>query len=48
MLVRLCHQDYWHHPSDVVAGLGLGFGISLMVYMQLFPWFTHPECDFPR
>ena len=34
-----------HHPSDVLTGLGLGFFISYAIYRQLYPSFTHAECD---
>jgi hypothetical protein len=34
-----------HHTSDVLTGLALGFGISYALYRQMFPGFTHPECD---
>jgi hypothetical protein len=40
--------DYWHAVSDVVFGLVLGYVISLVVYLQLFPFFTHHLCHVPR
>ncbi len=41
MLGTYLHADYWHTVSDVCVGLGLGFGISLLAYLKLFPFFTH-------
>eukprot|EP00798_Chlamydomonas_sp_ICE-L_P030785 gene30786-35826_t len=38
-------MDYWHHPTDVIAGLTLGFSISFLMHQHLFPWFSHPESD---
>lgn len=39
--------DYWHHVSDVCVGLVLGFGVSLIVYKQLYPWFYDENCHQP-
>ena len=39
--------DYWHHPSDVATGLVLGFGVSFVIYRQMFPCFTHPQSHTP-
>jgi len=39
--------DYWHHPTDVVVGLLIGFGIAWAMFRQLYPPLTHPECDTP-
>ena len=32
--------DYWHHPSDIVAGLCLGFGSAMIGYHLWFPPLT--------
>ncbi|GAX79829.1 hypothetical protein CEUSTIGMA_g7269.t1 [Chlamydomonas eustigma] len=37
--------DCWHHTSDVLTGLALGFGISFELYRQIFPSLTHPKCN---
>lgn len=29
--------DHWHHPSDIVAGLGLGFATSTIAYHVWYP-----------
>ncbi|GFH32493.1 acidPPc domain-containing protein, partial [Haematococcus lacustris] len=39
--------DYWHHVSDVCVGLALGWFIAFVVYLKLYPFFTHPMCDVP-
>ena len=39
--------DNWHHPSDVCAGFALGMGVSLIVYLQHYPWFFHEHCGTP-
>lgn len=36
-----------HHPSDVITGLCLGFGIAFIIYRQMYPSLTHPNCDQP-
>lgn len=36
-----------HHPSDVITGLCLGWGIAFILYRQLYPCLTHPNCDQP-
>ncbi len=35
--------DHWHHPSDVLAGLGLGFVMSTIAYHHWYPpvWSSH-------
>ena len=40
-------MDYWHHPTDVVAGLVLGFAIAYLFYRALYPSFFVPDCDIP-
>ena len=39
--------DNWHFVSDVATGLGLGYLVGLIVYLQLFPWFWDELCDVP-
>lgn len=33
-------QDYWHHASDVLAGLGIGATVAYATYRQSFHCFT--------
>ena len=33
-------QDNWHHPTDVMAGGALGFGLSYLFYRQTFHCFS--------
>lgn len=33
--------------SDVCFGLALGYSVALVFYNQLFPWFTHEDCNIP-
>lgn len=40
-------MDCWHHPSDVVAGLSLGFVIAYIFYRVLYPSFFALNCDVP-
>ncbi|KAG2424749.1 hypothetical protein HYH02_015131 [Chlamydomonas schloesseri] len=39
--------DYWHFPSDVLTGLGIGFLTAFFVYRLIYPPLTHPRCDLP-
>lgn len=41
--------DHWHHPSDVIAGLGLGFATSTIAYHVWYPviW-NHGNAGLPR
>eukprot|EP00201_Polytomella_parva_P008743 CAMPEP_0175052716 /NCGR_PEP_ID=MMETSP0052_2-20121109/8513_1 /TAXON_ID=51329 ORGANISM="Polytomella parva, Strain SAG 63-3" /NCGR_SAMPLE_ID=MMETSP0052_2 /ASSEMBLY_ACC=CAM_ASM_000194 /LENGTH=611 /DNA_ID=CAMNT_0016317149 /DNA_START=192 /DNA_END=2027 /DNA_ORIENTATION=- len=39
--------DYWHHPSDVLAGLLIGFLIAYLSYRLEFPPVTSPYCHLP-
>ena len=39
--------DYWHHPSDVLTGLALGFLTSFFVYRLFYPTLIHPYCHVP-
>ena len=40
-------MDCWHHPSDVVAGLSLGFLIAFLFYRVLYPSVFASDCDIP-
>lgn len=39
--------DYWHHPSDVLTGLALGFLTSFFVYRMFYPTLIHQHCNVP-
>ncbi len=39
--------DYWHHPSDVLTGLALGFLVSFFVYRMFYPTLIHQYCHVP-
>jgi diacylglycerol diphosphate phosphatase / phosphatidate phosphatase len=40
--------DHWHHPSDVVAGLGLGFAACTVAYHFWYPVVWSPHAGLPR
>ena len=40
--------DKWHHPSDVVAGLCLGFATVTMMYHVWYPTCTSLFAGVPR
>ncbi len=40
-------MDYWHHPTDVLTGLLLGFSTAYGVYRTYYPSLSHPRCDVP-
>jgi hypothetical protein len=40
--------DHWHHPSDVLAGLGLGFVASTIAYHHWYPPVWSPYAGIPR
>lgn len=40
-------MDYWHHPTDVLTGLLIGFGTAYGVYRTYYPSLSHPRCDVP-
>ncbi|MEW5302647.1 MAG: hypothetical protein WDW36_005410 [Sanguina aurantia] len=37
--------DCWHHPTDVLAGLGIGFSVAYTFYRQLFPSLASDRSD---
>lgn len=40
--------DHWHHPSDVLAGLGLGFTASTIAYHHWYPPVWSSYAGIPR
>jgi len=40
--------DHWHHPSDVLAGLGLGFVTCTIAYHHRYPPVWSPYAGIPR
>jgi membrane-associated phospholipid phosphatase len=40
--------DHWHHPSDIVAGLGLGFAAGTLAYHVWYPPIWSPSAGTPR
>jgi hypothetical protein len=40
--------DQWHHPSDVIAGLGLGFFICTIAYHHWYPPIWSSNAGIPR
>jgi hypothetical protein len=40
--------DHWHHPSDVLAGLGLGFATCTIAYHHWYPPVWSPYAGIPR
>ena len=40
--------DHWHHPSDVLAGLGLGFATSTIAYHHWYPPVWSSYAGIPR
>ena len=40
--------DHWHHPSDVLAGLGLGFATCTIAYHHFYPPVWSPYAGIPR
>lgn len=40
--------DHWHHPSDVLAGLGLGFVTCTIAYHHWYPPVWSPYAGIPR
>jgi hypothetical protein len=39
--------DFWHHPTDVITGLLLGFVMSFGFYRLAYPALTSPACHVP-
>jgi membrane-associated phospholipid phosphatase len=39
------YSDYWHHWTDIVAGLVLGLGVSALVYRQHYRAVWAADCD---
>ena len=40
--------DHWHHPSDVLAGLALGFATCTIAYHHWYPPIWSPNAGIPR
>jgi diacylglycerol diphosphate phosphatase/phosphatidate phosphatase len=40
--------DKWHHPSDVLFGLGLGFSMSTIAYHTWYPTVWSKQAGVPR
>ena len=40
--------DHWHHPSDVLAGLGLGFATCTIAYHHWYPPVWSKYAGIPR
>lgn len=40
--------DHQHHAEDVCTGLAIGFGAAFLLYLQVWPFWTHPMCHEPH
>ncbi|KAJ2599118.1 hypothetical protein GGF39_002369 [Coemansia sp. RSA 1721] len=40
-------SDYWHHPSDVIAGALIGLFTATFSYHQYYPVLISNRCDLP-
>ncbi|KAJ2783685.1 hypothetical protein GGI15_002497 [Coemansia interrupta] len=40
-------SDYWHHPSDVIAGATIGLFTATFSYFQYYPILISTRCDQP-